>query len=135
MRKSSGFSLIEILAVMIIVVLLVVLSVPIYTNYLIYSNRTDAIQTLLAIQIAEEKYQLENNTYGELNAVWNSSNSVSNHYQISISNVTSNSYTITATATGNQANDAQNGASCATMILSYQNNTTTKTPLVCWTMS
>ena len=135
MQKLFGFSLIEILVVMVVIGLLSLLTIPIYSNYLIYSNRTDAIQTLLAIQIAEEKYRLSNNTYGTLAQVWSGTNSVSSYYQLAITNVTATTYTITATATGNQTQDTQNGMSCASIVLAYASNTATKTPAACWAMN
>ncbi len=133
--RLLGFTLMELLVVVIIVALLALLAIPIYSNYLTYSRRTDAIQTLSAIQVAEESYRLTNNTYGTLAQVWSGSSSVSSYYTIAISNVTASSYTITATAVSSQANDDQNGTSCASMVLAFANNATTKTPAVCWSMS
>jgi len=129
-----GFSLMELLAVLVLLALMAILVIPIYENWLIYSNRTDAIQTLSAMQIAQERYRLTNNTYGTLAQIWTGSSSVSGHYTLSVSNVSASAYTITATATGKQAQDTQNGASCASIVLSYANNTVTKTPVACWTM-
>lgn len=137
MQKQNyfGFSLVELLVAMVVIALLALLAVPIYNHYLIYSRRTDAMQTLLAIQVTEENYRQANNTYGTLAQVWSGSNSISGHYTIAISNVSATTYTITATATGNQTQDTQDGTSCTPMVLAFANNTTTKTPSVCWTMS
>lgn len=133
-KNQLAFSLMELLVAMVVIALLALLAVPIYNHYLIYSRRTDAMQTLLAIQVVEENYRQTNNTYGALAQVWSGSNSISGHYTIAISNVSATTYTITATATGNQTQDTQDGTSCTSMVLAFANNTTTKTPLICWTM-
>lgn len=132
-RRVVGFSLLEMIVVIAIVGLLAVVAVPAYNSYILKSNRTDAIQSLLAIQLAEEKYRVSNNSYGTLAQVWGGvATSSGGHYTLGISNVSATSYTITATASGSQTSDSEDGASCSTMTLTYANNVTTKAPAACW---
>src|SRR5437660_3397641 len=62
-NRMRGVTLIELLTVLIIVAVLSSLAVGSYRRYLLRSNRTDATAALLRIQVGEEKYFLQNNTY------------------------------------------------------------------------
>lgn len=127
--KTSAFTLIEIVVVIFIIAILAVVAVASYRHYILVSNRSDAIQTLLSIQLAEEKYRTHNVSYGALADVWGGVTATENgDYTLSISNLSATSYSITATAIGNQVEDT----TCATMTLTYSNGTTTKTPATCW---
>ena len=63
MRNSCGITLIELLTVIIVVAILASLAVPSYRSYLLRAQRTEAMNALLQIQAAQEKYYLQNNTY------------------------------------------------------------------------
>lgn len=128
-KKLTGFSLLEIVAALVLVAILVAIAVPSYNSYQQKSRRSDAIQTLLSIQLAEEQYRLKNNSYGTLADVWNNeTDTEGGFYTLAITNATATSYTITATATGRQADDT----TCANIILTYSSGNTTKTPSECW---
>ncbi|EKD92182.1 MAG: Pilus assembly protein [uncultured bacterium] len=128
-QQQKGFSIVEVLIVLVILTILVAALTPAYRNYQIRSNRSDAIKSILAIQIAEEKYRITNMSYGDLAAVWpGTTNSYNNYYQMSITNNTASAYTITATALSAQADDT----GCTTMTLTNTNGTTTKSPSNCW---
>ena len=57
---SSGFSLIELLVVMLILSILALLVVPSYLEYIRRSHRLDATSTLMSIQLAQEQYRMNN---------------------------------------------------------------------------
>lgn len=131
--KTKGFSLIEMLITVAIISILAVIAIQLFTPYIRKGRRIDAIDSMLSISLAEERYRSNNTTYGTLSQVWGSVSTTSEgYYTISISNVSSTAYTITATAVGNQANDTQDGTSCATLTLTMSNGTITKSPTVCW---
>ncbi|OGO91506.1 MAG: hypothetical protein A3F41_06345 [Coxiella sp. RIFCSPHIGHO2_12_FULL_44_14] len=133
MKKCWAISLLELLIVIFIIGVLAAVAVPTYRSYILRSNRSDAIHTLLNIQLAEEKYRMDNATYGNLSEVWGGVGSTpGGHYALTITSITATSYTITATAVGTQANDSSGGVSCDALVLSYANGATTKTPAVCW---
>lgn len=133
MPKKNGFTLIELLMALAILAILSTIAVTSYTSYIRKGRRTDALHTLLAMSLAEEKYRMTNNTYGTLAEVWGSvSTSPQGFYTLSISNVSATSYTLTATAIGNQANDNDGSTSCTPLILAVSNGTTTQTPANCW---
>lgn len=127
-KRQKGFSIVEILIVLAILAILVVALTPSYQTYQLKSNRSDAIKSILAIQVAEEKYRINNTSYGALAAVWSGTNSYENHYQMSISNNTASTYTITATPLSSQSADTD----CPYLTLTYANGTATKTPAACW---
>ena len=130
---SKGFTLMETLVAIAIVAILAGLAIHSYRSFALQGNRAEAIQTLLGMQLAEEKYRMNSANYGTLAQVWNGvTTSPSGNYTLSISNISATSYTLTATAAGNQAQDTADGVSCATMVLAYSNGITTRTPAACW---
>lgn len=132
-RKINGFTLIELMMTVLIVSIITIVASNIYTSYVRKGRRIDAINALLSISLAEERYRTNNALYGTLAQVWSGvSASSENYYTLAISNVSASAYTLTATATGDQANDAVNGTSCTTLTLAVSNSTITKTPTVCW---
>jgi len=132
LRAQKGFSLIELIITLAIVGILAVLLMPAYRNYISRGNRSDAVQSILSAQIAEEKYRLNHATYGTLAQIGASATSPNGNYTIVITNNAAATYTITATTTGSQTTDT----SCTTFTLAYSNGTTTKTSsptATCWT--
>lgn len=133
MVKLAGFTFIELIITLLIVSILGLISTKMYSSYVLKSRRIDAINSLLSISLAEERYRSNNATYGTLAQVWNGvTTSSEGYYTLSISNVSGSSYTITATAQGNQANDAVNSTSCASLQLAVNNGSSTKSPTACW---
>jgi len=62
-RKSSGFSMIELVVAMVITAILAAIAIPAYSNYVRQSRRTDAKTALLDMASLEERYFSVNNTY------------------------------------------------------------------------
>ena len=133
MTKLNGFTLIELLIALLIVAIIAIVSTITYTAYARKGRRIDAINSILAISLAEESYRAKNTQYGTLSQAYDgTSTSSEGYYNLSVSNVTASSYTITATAIGSQASDTEDNTSCATLTLDMSNGTVTKTPSVCW---
>lgn len=131
--KSNGFTLIELMIALVIIIILTLASVAVYTKYIYESRRSDATTTLASISLAEERYRTSNSSYGTLAQVWNNASTTQGgYYTLSISNVSGTAYTITATAIGNQSKDTENGVSCATLTLTLVNGSFTKSPSACW---
>lgn len=130
---GKGFSLIELLMAMLILGIIVGVATPSYLSYLREGRRVDAVNSLLSISLGQERYRSSHSTYGSLAQVWGGvTASNQGYYTLSISNTSATSYTITATATGNQVNDAVGGTSCSSMVYAVSNGAVTKTPAVCW---
>jgi type IV pilus assembly protein PilE len=61
--KVSGFSLIELMATVLIVGILAAIAVPSYSRYVLKSHRTDAKSALLDLASLEERYFSLTNSY------------------------------------------------------------------------
>src|SRR5438132_97230 len=115
-KRKKGVTLIELIVTILIVAIITTVAINFYSNYVRRGRRIDAINALLSISLAEERYRSNNTTYGTIAQVWGGvTTSSEGYYTLSISNTGATSYTITATAQGNQANDAVNGTSCTTL--------------------
>lgn len=102
-QPIQGFSLVELIVVVAIVGILASIAIPSYNNYTLRSRRTEGKMTLLKAQAVFEQFYTQNNTY--VGAPPTVSLPSTTYYSYATSNVSANGYTITATATGTQAND------------------------------
>jgi len=137
---ARGVTLIELLIVLVIMAILATTAVTSYRNYIMRANRTDARMTLLAIQVAQEKFFLQNNQYAQtlatvtaappagLGVGLGTGNTTPNgSYIISFTVATPTAYTVQAAATAGQANDTH----CPTLAID-QNGTRTPAASECW---
>ncbi len=129
MRIKHGFSLVELLVVLVVACLAITLFYPSYQTFILKGRRNDAITTLLNLQAAEEKYRLDNASYGDLTAVWGGITvTPQGYYNLSISSLSGTAYTLTATAKNSQTKDT----ACSTITLTKSSDTETQTPAICW---
>jgi type IV pilus assembly protein PilE len=111
--QQSGFSLIELMIVIVILGVLMAIAIPNYNGYLERTRRTDARGALLEIASAQERIYFERNQYTSAIAdVWNYQEDgayVSNegHYVLSVvlTDDDTNRFTATATAQNKQTGD------------------------------
>jgi type IV pilus assembly protein PilE len=131
LRIKQGFTLVELMIAMAIVIVLAAVAVPSYTDSMRKGRRSDAMIALSALQLAQEKYRANNTTYGTLVQINGNATSPNGYYTLGVSNTSATGYTLTATAvTGSsQASDT----ACTTMTLTQAEATTTTTPTACWT--
>jgi type IV pilus assembly protein PilE len=61
--RSSGFTLVELMIVVLVASILIGVSVPTYQTQVRHSRRTDAKTALLDLAVREEKYLTLNNSY------------------------------------------------------------------------
>ncbi len=62
-NKDKGFSLIELLIVMIVLSIIMGLAVPGYRQFVMRANRADATTALLRLQNAQERFYIQNGIY------------------------------------------------------------------------
>lgn len=116
--NSKGITLMELMVTVGIVGILAAVAYPSYARYVLNSHRTEAQSALTRIANLEERYFMDNNSYGSLfdlhltaasNAIYSTDNG---YYQVAVS-VSSAAYTLTATASGAQQSDSD----CQTLTL------------------
>lgn len=105
---KKGFTIIELMIVLAIVAIIVALALPSFRDVIRKSRRSDAFDAITNIQLLQERWRINHSTYGsitELDFVANQP-TTNGHYTLAVSNTSATSYTVTATATGDQVNDA-----------------------------
>ncbi len=133
--RKKGFTLIEIMMTMVIVAILVGLALPSARETLRKSRRSDAMEVLSRIHLAQERYRINHATYGtltQLGAATDPLISPDGHYSLAIDSTSATAYRLVATALGDQASDF-----CGTFTLTFNAGVITKTTssgdaAVCW---
>ena len=135
--RMRGVTLLELMAVVVIIGVLGTLAVNSYRGYLLRTNRTEARMALLQVQAAQEKYFLQNNRYAtqaEMYALPANGGlgigptTQTGKYAITLARPNNTTYTATATAQGGQTADA---AACHTLRI-RQDGTREPTGNDCW---
>ena len=62
-RCDAGFTLLELVIVVLLIGILSVVALPSYTNYIVKSNRADAKDKLTEIMFEQERHQLRQRSY------------------------------------------------------------------------
>jgi len=117
---SKGFSLLELMIVVAIIGIVAAIAYPSYQTSVRTGHRADAVSTLMALQLAQERSRALNITYlnNLNNAAFNrivtpaGGNFVSpaGWYLITLDQVTAGTFRFTATPQGDQVNDVACGA-------------------------
>jgi len=96
MKRQSGFTLLELMIVVVVISILAAIAVPSYTQYVTRSRLTDAFSSLASAQSSAEQFWSNNRTYVGFNAAPGFPQNTSN-FSYNLSNQTNSAYTITAT--------------------------------------
>jgi len=112
----SGFTLIELMIVVVIMGVLLAVAFPSYLDSVRKGRRAEGIAGLTAVQQAQERFRANSPTYGNLNSpadantLPNTSTTTANgRYNLAVTGNTAAGYTVTATAVGGQAADTACG--------------------------
>jgi type IV pilus assembly protein PilE len=110
--RKKGFTLIELMIVLGIAAILVTLALPSFRDTLRKSRRSDAMDTIMDIHLAEERFRANNPIYGDTADLGFNDPQLSpkGHFSVKadipvLLAAQATTYTITATAQGDQAND------------------------------
>jgi type IV pilus assembly protein PilE len=138
--SSRGFTLVELMIVIVIVAMLAAIAVPGYTSQVRKSRRTEARNALLDAAAREERFYATNNYYSVASsdlgygAAWPTSVG-SGYYSLGAACTSGGAlctaYTLTATAISTQVKDT----SCTTLSLTsvgVQSSTGNATAATCW---
>lgn len=124
--SSRGFSLIELAIVLVIAGIIAGFAFPTYTESMRAGRRTDAITTLLQVQLLQEKWRNNHtsytstlggtgcNTLSATGLCWPDSNSLQGFYSLSVVSSDSHSYTITAVP---KTGSSQEGDRCGSFYI------------------
>ncbi len=127
-----GFTLIELMIVLVMIAILARIVMPSYSSYVYKSRRSDGISALLNIANAEERYRNMNPQYGTLAQIGGANSSSQGYYTLSITNTSATGYSVTATGQNGQENDVDGGVACNSLSLTMANGALTKSPTACW---
>lgn len=86
MQKEQGFTLIEIMIVVVIVSVLAMVAVPSYQNQMQKARRVDATEALMNIAGIQERYFLQNNGYANDDDNLYENTTENGYYSIAMSN-------------------------------------------------
>ena len=130
MRKTKGFTLIELMIVVAIIGILSVIGIPAYNDYVTRGKLVDATSKLADMRIQLEQYFQDNRNYGSTSSSCGIAVPTSKYFTFSCNwgaGGTDQSYKITATGTINKTN--------FTFTLDDANNKTSSgwgTGTTCW---
>ena len=129
-KGKKGFTIIELMIVLVIVAILLAIAYPSYIKYVRKANRGDAQQLLMNWSINQEIWRSNNTSYAtaaQLPAP------ASDHYDYEPSDLSGTTYTLTATAKDgdDQENDKSRDNLTDCNVLSL-NQSGVKGPAACW---
>ena len=130
-RRMAGITLMELMIVVVIVGILAAVAYPNYRDFTDRAKRNEAKALLLEIAQNQERFYLQNNTYGTMGALGyaDPQPTDSGAYSVSVAGPDANNFTATATYQlgGNEA------GKCLTFSIDGR-GTKTSAPLAdCWT--
>lgn len=117
---SGGFTLIELVIAVAVVAILTAIALPSFNDQIRKSRRADGKAVALQMVQALERWHTVNNTYAGFSATMSSPSDGDPRYEITASDLTVTTYTVTAEPQGGQAEDK-----CGTMTV---DQTGAKTP-------
>jgi type IV pilus assembly protein PilE len=106
--KVRGFSLIELVIVLLIIAILSAIAIPSYRQYVVRANRVDAQRSLMDLAARQERFFYSRNGYASALSDLGANSSIAGaNYTIAPPSATSTAFTITASAVGSQQKSDQ----------------------------
>jgi type IV pilus assembly protein PilE len=141
-KQNRGFTLIELMIVIVVIAILAAIALPSYTNQVRKSRRSEVEASIEQVALFQERFRADCTTYASaFNFACPSGAPTfpgnpygSGHYTLTVPAGGTTNYQIQAVAIGSQANDLASGVSCKTLL--YDFGTTpgvvAETPPECW---
>lgn len=124
--QNRGFTLIEVMIVVVVIGILAAIAYPAYTDYINKSRRADGQAALMAAEGELHRVRSAGNAYATADIT---TGSPDGYYQVELTASTVDSYTLTATAQGAQIRDT----ACNSMrIVRTSDGDTDYLPAQCW---
>jgi type IV pilus assembly protein PilE len=126
---DRGFTLIEVVIVVVVIGILAAIAFPSFQNFIANSNRADAHAALQNIQLLQERYRKDQGRYGTLAEIGAPSTSPNGCFSLAIENVGRANYVARATAVPNAC---LLRTQCTAMTLRASFAGVSKEPPDCW---
>lgn len=139
-RRQHGMTLLELMAVVMVIGILGMIAIPSYRQYVMRAQRADAKTALMQLQTNQERYYLANRTYGTVaqlvaaNLLSPGGISERGAYQITLAGVSATGYTATAAPRAGGAFDMSADAQCTSFSINAQGvrTATGSAAATCW---
>ncbi len=122
MHDAKGITLLELMVTVAIISIIAGIGIPSFQDQIMGTRRGDGMTQLLQLQMQQESYRLENNSYATNTEL---ALPVSDYYTFTTSAVSATTYTLPATAKSSQTKDS----GCTALTLDQSMN---KNPAACW---
>ena len=103
MKKHAGFTLIEVMIVVIVIGILAAIAIPNYTDYLTRSRITHATSGLAAWRVRMEQFFQDNRSYPAVGAGPCTPDTSGSNFDFACAASATETYTLTATGKGSMA--------------------------------
>ena len=135
-RRQHGMTLLELMAVIMVIGILGMIAIPSYRQYVMRAQRTEAKTALMRLQTNQERFYLQNRTYSSDPVALGFAGSITERgtYAITIAGADATTYTATATPRAGGAYDLRNDTQCTSFSINAQNvrTATGTTAATCW---
>jgi type IV pilus assembly protein PilE len=136
----AGVTLVELMAVVMVIGILGMIALPSYRQYVMRAQRTEAKSALLQIQANQERFYLANRSYGDAAGLTAagffpaSGQTENGSYTLTITGNNATTYTATATAIAGGRVDMSLDAMCTSLSITAQGvkSATGSNPTSCW---
>ena len=125
-RSLRGFTLIELMITVAVIGILAAIAIPSYQSYVREARRSEGTSGLLEMQSLQERWRLNNTTYGTAaNLGTVGTLPTSTYYAFTVTANTATAFTLTATAQSSQTSDS----GCTILTIDQAG---ARTPIACW---